>query len=150
MPFAGISFVSNIKNCSSIKCLILFSLQLHISVHVSYTAEVKTLVDRFLFNLTPKHLMLSYSISLISECFLQKTPIFQFRPVVIIPLGDIFHDFLSYMDLLLQSINALNYPTSRIKTLFVRNVTKLFYGKFIIPTTTLGYEVAKVMRASAT
>ena len=150
MPFAGISFVSNNKNCSSIKCLLLFSLQLHISVHVSYTAEVKTLVDRFLFNLTTKHLMLSYSISLISECFLQKTPIFQFRPVAIIPLDDIFHDFSSYMDLLVQSINALNYPKSRIKAFFVRIVTKLFYRKFIITTTTFGYEVAKTMRASAT
>ena len=150
MPFAGISFVSNNKNCSSIKSLLLFSLQLHLSVHVSYTAKVKTLVNRFLSNLTPKHLMLSYTISLNSECLLQKTPKFQFRPVAIIPFDDIFHDFSSYMDLLVQSINALNYPKSRIKAFFVRNVTKLFYRKFIITTTTLGYEVAKIMRASAT
>ena len=81
--------------------------------------------------------------------FTKKTPIFQFRPVAIIPLDDIFHDFLSYMDLLLQSINALNYPKSRIKALFVRNFTKLFHRKFNITTTTLGYKVAKFMRASA-
>ena len=72
MPFAGISFVSNNKNCGLIKCLLIFSLQLHLSIHFSYTSEVKILVDRFLFNVTPKHSMLSYSISLISECLLQK------------------------------------------------------------------------------
>ena len=81
--------------------------------------------------------------------FTKKTPTFQFRPVAIIPLDDIFHDFFSYMDLLLQSINALNYPKSRIKALFVRNFLKLFHRKFIITTTTLGYKVAKFVRASA-
>ena len=81
--------------------------------------------------------------------FTKKTPIFQFRPVAIISLDEIFRDFLSYMDLHLQSINALNYPKSRIKALFVRNFTKLFRRKFIITTTTWGYKVAKFMRVSA-